>query len=77
MQGGKEINAYKALSITSGALLEPKENLTIFITLGYDPVNSFKLAIQYFNQKQLLRSRSTLVSLVIFCVMERQKVRFD
>lgn len=54
MQGGKEINAYKALSITSGALLEPKENLTIFITLGYDPVNSFKLAIQYFNQKQLL-----------------------
>ena len=55
MQGGKEIKAYQALSITSGTLLEPKEHLTIFITLGYDPVNSFKLAIQYFNQKQLLR----------------------
>ena len=46
MQGGKEIKAYQALSITSGTLLEPKEHLTIFITLGYDPVNSFKLAIQ-------------------------------
>lgn len=46
LQGGKEIKAYQALSITSGTLLEPKENLTIFITLGYDPVNSFKLAIQ-------------------------------
>ena len=38
MQGGKEIKAYQALSITSGTLLEPKEHLTIFITLGYDPV---------------------------------------
>ena len=54
MQGGKEIKAYQALSITSGTLLEPKEHLTIFITLGYDPVNSFKLAIQQFNQKQLI-----------------------
>lgn len=47
MQGGKEIKAYQELmSITSGTLLEPKEHLTIFITLGYDPVNSFKLTIQ-------------------------------